>query len=74
MTDSNSDDIDDASTAIWRVSDNLRLAGVETDAVANALLGRGILLKLMEGASVEALAIEVDEIIGTLARHLADRQ
>ena len=74
MTESNSDDIDDASIAIWQVADNLSLAGVETDAVANALLGRGILLKLMEGASVEALAIEVDEIIGTMTRHLADRQ
>jgi hypothetical protein len=74
MTENNSEDIDDASTAIWRVTDALRLAGVETDAVANALLGRGILLKLMDGASVEALAIEVDEIFGTNARHLADRQ
>jgi hypothetical protein len=47
MTENNSYDIDDASIAIWQVADILRLADVETDAVANALLGRGILLKLL---------------------------
>ena len=68
------DDVNDASEAVWRLSESLRLAGVETNAVANALIGRGTLLKLMDGASVEDVLSEIKDMTATLARHLANRK
>ena len=74
MNDDDMDDINDASEAVWRVSESLRLAGVDTDAVAGALIGRGISLKLMEGESVEEVLDDIENMTATLARHIADRK
>ena len=50
------------------------IAGVDTNAVAGALIGRGISLKLMDGVSVEEVLDDIDDMIATLARHIANRK
>lgn len=74
MVENDMNDVNDASEAVWHLSETLRLAGVETNAVANALIGRGTLLKLMDGASVEDVLSEINDMTATLARHLANRK
>ncbi len=74
MAEKDMDDVNDASEAVWRLSESLRLAGVETNAVANALIGRGTLLKLMDGASVDYVLSEIKDMTTTLARHLENRK
>ena len=59
------DDINDATEAIFNAAEALRLAGVETEAVSNALIGRGILLKLMDGALAEDVLEEIEDIMKT---------
>jgi len=74
MNEDDMDDVHDASDAVWRVTESLRLAGVDTNAVAAALIGRGISLKLMDGVSVEEVLADIDDMIATLARHIANRK
>jgi len=65
------DDNEDASAAIDQIVENLRLAGVEDDAIASALVSKGAVNSLMAGVSAEDLMGDLAEGIEELARHLS---
>jgi hypothetical protein len=70
MVDNLEDDYDDAAEAVLRVTEALRLAGVDTDAIADALLSKAILFKLAEGDTVEDVINDVEEMITALVKHV----
>jgi hypothetical protein len=48
-------------------------AGEYTLLMLPTLIGRGISLKPMDGASIEEVLDEINDMVATLARHIADR-
>jgi hypothetical protein len=67
------DDNEDASAAIDGIVENLRLAGVEEDAIASALLSKGALLLLMAGVSASDILEDMTEAFEGLAVHLSKK-
>jgi hypothetical protein len=66
------DDDSDASQAIDNVVQALKLAGVTEDVIANQLLAKGCILKLMDGVSADEILDEMEVSLIGLAKHISD--
>jgi hypothetical protein len=66
------DDDSDASQAIDNVAQALKLAGVAEDVIANQLLAKGCILKLMDGVSGDEILDEMEVSLIGLAKHISD--
>lgn len=61
------DDNEDATEVISQTVKTLRLAGVNDTAIGSSLVARGLLMRLMDGASADDVLGEVKEMIASLA-------
>ncbi len=62
------DDIEDANEAIARTVESLRLAGVDDINIASGLVARGLLMRLMDGVSVNGVLDEVKDMLVGFAK------
>ena len=69
----NMDDNADATEVITQTVETLRLAGINDTAIASSLVARGLLMRLMGGASAEGVLGEVEDMLTSLAENITGR-
>ncbi len=67
------DDNADATEVITQTVETLRLAGINDTAIASSLVARGLLMRLMGGASAEGVLGEVEDMLTSLAENITGR-
>ena len=65
------DDDADAAEVITQMVETLRLAGINDTAIASSLVARGLLMRLMDGASAVGVLEEVEDMLVGLAEHIS---